>query len=90
MFAATHQQVRNAMQDMNNKYKELGVLEKNVAALYNMIQDLSLIVKNQTSIINSIEANLHSTKNYVEKAEKNLISAKEEYTSGNEVKKKFI
>jgi t-SNARE complex subunit (syntaxin) len=41
-----------------------------------MIQDLSLIVKNQTELLNSIEENLKGTKHYIEKATKNLESAK--------------
>lgn len=49
-----------------------------------MIQDLSMIVKNQTEILNSIEENLKGTKHYIEKGVTNLESAKKEYLSGNE------
>ena len=84
IFAASHGQVRNAIQDVNSSYKELGKLEKNVKQLFEMIQDLSLIVKNQTEILNSIEENLRGTKHYIEKAAVNLEEAKKEYLSGNE------
>ena len=84
IFAASHGQVRNAIQDVNSSYQELGKLEKNVKALFEMIQDLSMIVKNQTEIINSIEENLKGTKHYIEKGVKNLEEAKKEYMSGNE------
>lgn len=84
IFAAAHGQVRNAIQDVNSSYQELGKLEKNVKQLFEMIQDLSMIVKNQTDIINSIEENLKGTKHYIEKAVGNLDQAKKEYLSGNE------
>ena len=84
IFAASHGQVRNAIQDVNSSYQELGKLEKNVKQLFEMIQDLSLIVKNQTEILNSIEENLKGTKHYIEKAATNMEEAKKEYLSGNE------
>lgn len=84
IFASTHNQVRNAIQDVNSSYQELGKLEKNVKQLYEMIQDLSIIVKNQTSILNSIEENLKATKNYIHKAEVNILEAKKQYMEGNE------
>lgn len=84
IFAASHNQVRNAIQDVNNSYQELGKLEKNVKQLFEMIQDLSIIVKNQSSILNSIEENLKATKNYIHKAELNMVEAKKQYMEGNE------
>lgn len=84
IFGAAHGQVRNAIQDVNNSYQELGKLEKNVKQLFEMIQDLSMIVKNQTEILNSIEENLKGTKHYIEKAVTNMEGAKQEYLSGNE------
>jgi syntaxin 1B/2/3 len=68
MSKAVHNQVKNAMNDINEKYKELGKLEKNVKELFNMIQELSMIVKNQSDIINSIESNLAGTRDYIKKA----------------------
>lgn len=84
IFASAHGQVRNAIQDVNSSYQELGKLEKNVKALFEMIQDLSMIVKNQTELLNSIEENLKGTKHYIEKGVENLEAAKKEYLSGNE------
>jgi syntaxin 1B/2/3 len=84
IFAAAHGQVRNAIEDVNKSYQELGKLEKNVKQLFEMIQDLSIIVKNQTNILNSIEENLKQTKNYIHKAEVNLQEAKKQYMEGNE------
>lgn len=84
IFASSHNQVRNAIQDVNASYQELGKLEKNVKQLFEMIQDLSIIVKNQSSILNSIEENLRATKNYIHKAEMNLVEAKKQYMEGNE------
>lgn len=84
IFASAHNTVRNAIQDVNNSYQELGKLEKNVKQLFEMIQDLSIIVKNQSSILNSIEENLKATKNYIHKAEMNMVEAKKQYMEGNE------
>ena len=58
IFASAHGKVRNAIEDLNSKYKELGKLENNMRQLFEMIQDLSMIVKNQTEILNSIEENV--------------------------------
>lgn len=49
-----------------------------------MMQDLSLIVKNQTEILNSIEENLKGTNHYLESAEQKLQAAKKEYLTGQE------
>jgi len=84
MSKAVHNQVKNAMNDINEKYKELGKLEQNVKELFSMIQDLSMIVKNQTDVINSIEENLKGTRDYIAKAADALEVAQEEYKKGNE------
>jgi len=84
LFKQTHQVVRNAVQDMNWRYQELGKLERNMKALFGMMQDLSMIVKNQTEILNSIEENLKGTNHYLLKAEKNLTEAKQEYLTAKE------
>jgi syntaxin 1B/2/3 len=83
MSKAVHNQVKNAMNDINEKYKELGKLEKNVKELFNMIQELSMIVKNQSDIINSIESNLTGTRDYIKKAADALEKAQVEHKKGN-------
>ena len=50
IFSGAHGAVRNAIQDVNSRYQELGKIEKNVKQLFEMIQDLSIIVKNQGTI----------------------------------------
>lgn len=84
MSKSVHGQVKNAMNDINEKYKELGKLEKNVKDQFEMINNLSMIVKNNTEVVNSIEENLKGTVNYIAKAADALEKAQEEYKSGNE------
>lgn len=48
-----------------------------------MINQLSMIVKNQTEIVNSIESNLIGTRDYIAKAADHLEKAKVEYKKGN-------
>ena len=83
MSKAVHNQVKNAMNDINEKYKELGKLEKNVKELFSMIQELSMIVKNNSEIINSIESNLEGTRDYIAKAADALERAQVEHKKGN-------
>ena len=84
IFSQAPDKIRNAIQDMNYKYKELTKLESNMKTLFEMIQELSMIVKSQTEVLNSIEENLKGTCHYLESAEKKLTSAKEEYLTGQE------
>lgn len=49
-----------------------------------MIQDLSMIVKNNTDLVNSIEENLKGTCDYIKKAADALEKAQEEHKKGNE------
>lgn len=83
MSKAVHNQVANAMNDINEKYKELGKLENNVKALFAMIQDLSQIVKCNTEMINSIESNLEGTRDYIAKAADALERAQVEHKKGD-------
>ena len=45
--------------------------------VYQMFADIALLVKNQSEELDNIEINLKNAKNYVEKAERKLIIAKE-------------
>lgn len=84
MAKAVHNQVKNAMNDINEKYKELEKLEKNVKELFSMIQELSMIVKCNTELINSVEGNLEGTRDYIAKAADALEIAKDEHQKGNQ------
>lgn len=47
--------------------------------VYQLFADIALLVKNQTEELDNIETNLKNAKNYLEKAERKLIIAKEQH-----------
>lgn len=83
MSGAVHTNVKNALNDISEKYKELNKLEKNMSELYDMIQSLASIVKNQTELVNSITNNLTGARDYIKKAVENLEKAQVAHKQGN-------
>lgn len=55
-----------------------------------MFADLALLVAAQGEMINNIESNIHSAKEYVFQAEKNLIKSKDNLASARKVKEIYF
>lgn len=53
--------------------------------VYQMFSDIALLVHKQSEEIDNIEENLNQAKNYVEKATKELVKAKEQHQKTRKV-----
>ena len=65
-----HENVKAAVRDIEAKYKEILALEKSVEQVHQMFLTLSGLVQEQSEMLNNIERNMVSAKNYVNKGEK--------------------
>ena len=84
MYAGTNPKIQSAINAIKEKLEEINGLEKNVLYLFKMIEDLALIIKAQSELVNSIEANMRSVKDFIDSGIKNFEKAKEEYMKGQE------
>ena len=70
LTGAAHIKLQNAVKDLEERHRDIKKLEKSILQVHNMIQELNSLVKYQGEIIDNIEINIKSAKNYVFKAEK--------------------
>lgn len=84
MYAGTNEKVQAAIDAIKEKLEEIEALERNVNHLYNMIEDLSLIIKAQTDLVNSIEENMKGVKDFIGKMIENFEKAKKEYMTAQQ------
>lgn len=85
MYGQGNVRIDNAISDIKEKVEEIARVEQNVAKLLNMIQELHLILKNQTEIINSIDANMTLVLDHVESAKDSIVKSAELFKSATEV-----
>lgn len=85
MYGQTNVRIDNAISDIKEKVEEIHRVEQNVNKLLTMIQELHLILKNQTEIINSIDANMTLVLDHVETAQENIVKSAELFKSASEV-----
>ena len=83
-----HVVLLNAVSDLEERHKEIKTLEKSILQLHNLIMELNQLVHLQGEMIDNIEQNIKQAKEYVQKAEKNVIIANENYQKSR--KKKCI
>lgn len=86
MYAGNNAKVQAAIDAIKEKLEEIAELEKNVMHLYRMIEDLALIIKAQSELVNSIEENMRGVRDFIanmivqfEKAKKEYLSAQEKF-----------
>ena len=70
LTGAAHIKLQNAVKDLEERHRDIKKLEKSILQVHNMVQELNALVKYQGEIINNVEINIKSAKNYVFKAEK--------------------
>ena len=85
MYGQTNVRIDNAISDIKEKVEEINKVEQNVNTLLMMIQELHLILKNQTEIINSVDANMTLVLDHVESAKENIVKSAELFKSAKEV-----
>ncbi|KAL8274737.1 hypothetical protein Esti_001342 [Eimeria stiedai] len=72
----THQTLRNATADIQDKYRDIRRLEQSVAELHQMFVELSFLVEAQGEMVEHIQYSVSQAKEYTAKAEKELLQAR--------------
>ena len=84
MYAGNNERIQAAIDAIKEKLEEIVELEKNVMHLYKMIQDLALIIKAQSELVNSIEENMRGVRDFIENMINQFEKAKTEYMTAQE------
>ena len=63
------------MVQIQNKFEAILKLEKSVNELFELFQEMAVLVQAQGDMLENIEKNLQDTVTYTEKAEKNIEKA---------------
>ncbi|EGR32897.1 snare domain protein [Ichthyophthirius multifiliis] len=82
MMGQSSVQLQYAYQDIKEKYEGIKKLEQSYQQVFQMLNDIAVLVKTQGDMIDDIEINLKNTQNYVKKANKNLEVMKKEHNKG--------
>ncbi len=72
-----HIKLQNAVRDLQERHKDIKKLEKSIIELSNMINELNKLVQYQGEMIDNIVENVSKSKDYITKAEKELVAGKE-------------
>ena len=72
-----HAKIRNAVDDIDRKYRDILKLEKGVEEVYQLFLDLGTLIEAQGEMLDSILTNMHEARDYIKKGIKNLDSAKQ-------------
>ena len=72
-----HIKLQNAVRDLQERHKDIKKLEKSIIELSNMITELNKLVQYQGEMIDNIVENVSKSKDYITKAEKELVAGKE-------------
>jgi len=74
-----HIKLLNAVQDIQDKHRDIIKLEQSVTLIVKMLQDIAYLVHMQGEQIDNIEMTLNKAKNYMEKGVKQLDKAKKSH-----------
>ena len=72
-----HPKLQNAVRDLEERHRDIKKLEKSIIELSKMITELNKLVQYQGEMIDNIVENVSKSKDYITKAEKELIKGKE-------------
>jgi len=72
-----HNKLQNVVRDLQERHEDIKKLEKSIIELSNMINELNKLVQYQGEMIDNIVENVSKSKDYITKAEKELIAGKE-------------
>lgn len=76
IIGTAHAKIRNAVEDIDQKYKDILKLEKGVEEVYQLFLDLETLIQAQGEMLDSILTNMNEAKDYIIKANIKLESAK--------------
>jgi len=72
-----HNKLQNVVRDLQERHEDIKKLEKSIIELSNMINELNKLVQYQGEMIDNIVENVSKSKDYITKAEKELVAGKE-------------
>ena len=72
-----HNKLQNVVRDLQERHEDIKKLEKSIIELSNMITELNKLVQYQGEMIDNIVENVSKSKDYITKAEKELVAGKE-------------
>merc|ERR1712072_790252 len=81
-MAGTHALLIEEVQRIKDKHQDILRLERSMAELAQMFQEMAMLVDEQGEILDAIELNVANTKGYTEKAEQQLIQTRKHQEKG--------
>lgn len=90
LLSGAHQSLQNTIYDLEERHKDLLMLEHNVKEIQRMFVDLALLVSLQGEMIDNIEINVKNAKESVIHAEADLIMSKNNLSSARKVIKNYF
>jgi len=79
MLGTGHMKLKNAVLDIQDKYKDIQKLERSVQIIHQMFVDMQIMVQAQGEILDNIELNIQDAKDYMKKANVQLDKAKKSH-----------
>jgi len=79
MLGLGHMKLKNAVLDIQDKYKDIQKLERSVQIVHQMFVDLQIMVQAQGEMLDNIELNIQDAKDYMKKANVQLGKAKKSH-----------
>ncbi|PFH31900.1 syntaxin protein [Besnoitia besnoiti] len=83
-ITGTHQSLRNAVADLQDKYRDILRLEQSVAELHQMFVELAFLVEQQGELLDQIQYNVTQAKDYTAQAEQDLLQARKNQKSAKQ------
>uniref|UniRef100_A0A7S3W9G5 t-SNARE coiled-coil homology domain-containing protein n=1 Tax=Strombidinopsis acuminata TaxID=141414 RepID=A0A7S3W9G5_9SPIT len=75
-MAGTHATLLDEVQRIHEKHQDILALERSIADLAQMFQEMAVLVESQGEMLDAIEVHVHNTVGYTAKAEKELVTAR--------------
>eukprot|EP00921_Rhytidocystis_pertsovi_P003570 GHVQ01006194.1.p1 GENE.GHVQ01006194.1~~GHVQ01006194.1.p1 ORF type:complete len:397 (-),score=86.68 GHVQ01006194.1:390-1412(-) len=75
-ITGSHQTLKNALADIQDKYRDIRRLEQSVSELHQMFLEIATLVEHQGELLDQIEFSVTQAKEYTEKAETELVTAR--------------
>merc|ERR1712039_123295 len=75
-MAGTHAMLLDEVERIREKHQDILRLERSIADLTQMFQEMAVLVEAQGEMLDAIEVHVHKTKGYTAKAEQQLIQTK--------------
>eukprot|EP00922_Rhytidocystis_sp_ex-Travisia-forbesii_P033499 GHVS01049763.1.p1 GENE.GHVS01049763.1~~GHVS01049763.1.p1 ORF type:complete len:311 (+),score=44.41 GHVS01049763.1:104-1036(+) len=75
-ISGSHQSLKNALSDIQDKYRDIRRLEQSVTELHQMFVEIATLVEHQGELLDQIEFSVSQAKDYTEKAEAELVVAR--------------